>query len=400
MCSDTTRIEAAIHNAAIAPHLWSDALALLAESVGAVGAAYFVSSEHIPQVDWACLSGPSHELTLEFIQHYAAIDPYTPALNAAAFGTWAKLTDCLPNTALNKDEWYNDFVLRSGVRDILGIRLVHQPNAVHLGLHQEIGRSSFFAKSDALLKELFEPLSRAARFHSELRGIGWRSCLDLHALDRLSAGVIVTEADGRLRDLNKMADRILRRGDGLLLRNGQLVTRMHLDSTELIERIAAAGGSGSGARIGRMNVRRTGHSHGYPVTMAPLSVEVTYLDRPMVMLVITDPEDRFLPAGHQSGASEVAAAQTHGDRKSGRWKDQQPDNESGRPGTRYYFDVINGGVFADENGCYCLTSNEAIAQAHVIAKELAVDISWIRFAISVRNEKGNEIARIRIADYA
>jgi hypothetical protein len=68
MCSDIARIEATITNATVAPHLWSDALALLAETLGAVGAAYFVSNKRVRHVDWTCLSGPSNELTLEFMQ--------------------------------------------------------------------------------------------------------------------------------------------------------------------------------------------------------------------------------------------------------------------------------------------------------------------------------------------
>jgi hypothetical protein len=35
-----------------------------------------------------------------------------------------KFSECLPESMLRKSEWYNDFVLACGVRDILGARLV------------------------------------------------------------------------------------------------------------------------------------------------------------------------------------------------------------------------------------------------------------------------------------
>jgi hypothetical protein len=94
MAADSTRIKAAVYNAALAPHLWSDALKLLAESLGAVGAAYIVSEEKpIEHAKWACLYGPGADLTLEYLHYYAALDPYSPVLSAAPIGSWIKLSE-------------------------------------------------------------------------------------------------------------------------------------------------------------------------------------------------------------------------------------------------------------------------------------------------------------------
>jgi PAS domain-containing protein len=399
MCSDIARVQATITNAAVAPHLWSDALALLAESVGAVGAAYFVSNERVRHVDWACLSGPSNELTLEFVQYYAAIDPYTPLLNTAPPQMWTRLMECLPKNILDKDEWYNDFVVKSGVRDILGSRLAGGvANTAHIGLHQEICRNDLPSESERLLKRLYGPLSNAAWLHSELRRIGWRSCMDLQSLDRLSAGVIISEADGRVTQLNRQAARLLRRSDGLLMRNGRLVASTHSDSSELLALIAAAGNSADPV-IRRMIVRRAGQWLGYSVTVAPLSVEVTYLDRPMVMLVVADPKERSHLKTYQQKSYE-ASAQVRDKSTFMDWKSRQPGAENAKGRTRYYFPVGNGRMFADENGGYFSTVDKAVAYACTIARELAVDTSWVGFTILVQDEEENEIARVQIGDHA
>jgi hypothetical protein len=90
-------------------------------------------------------------------------------------------------------------------------------------------------------------------------------------------------------------------------------------------------------------------------------------------------------------------AQTRSGRAFQQWKNQQlAAAESSFPGARYYFHIVNGSVFADETGYYCSTTDEAVAHARIIAKELADDVGWIGFAVLVQDENENEIARIRI----
>src|ERR1700734_1253340 len=78
---------------------------------------------------------------------------------------------------------------------------------------------------DAQLKELFEVLSKAARLQYELEGLRWKSSLGLRALDQLAAGVIVTDARGRVIEMNRVAETILRRGDALSIREHRLSAR-------------------------------------------------------------------------------------------------------------------------------------------------------------------------------
>jgi hypothetical protein len=64
---------------------------------------------------------------------------------------------------LRKSEWYNDFVLSCGVRDILGARLVDtSSHRVIFGIHQQIGRT-FSDKVDSLGDLVAIPLKQAAQ---------------------------------------------------------------------------------------------------------------------------------------------------------------------------------------------------------------------------------------------
>jgi len=97
------------------------------------------------------------------VRHYAALDPYAPLLD----GSWKKLSECLPDRLLRSSEWYNDFILTCGVRDILGARLVDTSgHCVIFGIHQQIGRS-FSDSVDSVVNLAGIPLKHAAWRHIE-----------------------------------------------------------------------------------------------------------------------------------------------------------------------------------------------------------------------------------------
>src|SRR4030081_2607180 len=127
----------ALQDAAASREAWPDALKALTEAAGVAGAALIISNKHTGNVEEACFFGLSAEFKSDYIRHYAALDPYSPLLD----GSWKKLSGCFPVPVLRRSEWYNDFVLACGVRDILGARLVDtSSHRVIFGIHQQIGR--------------------------------------------------------------------------------------------------------------------------------------------------------------------------------------------------------------------------------------------------------------------
>jgi hypothetical protein len=159
----------ALQDAAASREAWPDALKALTEAAGVAGAALIISNKNVGNVEEACFFGLSAEFKSDYIRHYAALDPYSPLLD----GGWKKLSECFSDPVLRSSEWYNDFVLACGVRDILGARLVNTPDyRVIFGLHQQIGRS-IPARLESLVELVTDPLRRAAehtieRLHSTI----------------------------------------------------------------------------------------------------------------------------------------------------------------------------------------------------------------------------------------
>jgi hypothetical protein len=82
------------------PVAWPEALKVLTDALGVAGAAYIVSSKTASRVDWVCFSGLSAEFQLEYINHYAPLDHFSPLLEVAP--GWTKLSECLPDSLLRK----------------------------------------------------------------------------------------------------------------------------------------------------------------------------------------------------------------------------------------------------------------------------------------------------------
>jgi PAS domain-containing protein/DNA-binding CsgD family transcriptional regulator len=293
MSSDPiTRAISRISEAALAPERWVAALQSITEAVGALGVGYLLLNKQTGGVEWVSLAGLSVDVN-DYINYYAARDPYRPVLEDAASGNWVQLSKCLPQTLLRTDEWYNDYALKAGIADIIGTRLFGSPSCtIILSVHRGIYQEPFSAISTAQLQELFDPLSNAARLHAELRNLAWKSAAALRALDQLAAGVIITDGDGRVVEMNRAAEHILRRDDGLTVRQGKLFAQRVFEQNKLARFIAVAANGKIAAAVGRMLVGRHGGRVAYILTVAPLGVELAVYERPLAMILVADPDAR------------------------------------------------------------------------------------------------------------
>jgi hypothetical protein len=155
------RVIDALSDAEHADDAWTDALKTLSDALNFAGSACIIFSRTTGRVDWACFSGLSAELESRYIDHYAALDPFSPLLDRTQ--EWTRLLDRLPASCLARSEWYNDFVLNCGVRDMIAAKLVHSSSHVGIvGLHQQIGRHSVHV-DPAILHTVTDPLISATR---------------------------------------------------------------------------------------------------------------------------------------------------------------------------------------------------------------------------------------------
>jgi PAS domain-containing protein len=287
------RAISSIYDAALIPDLWTTALQSVIDDAGAVGAGYSVFNKRTKRVEWLSQSGPLVGREGDYFSYYQVLDRYRPILETVPAARWLQISECLPETVLRRDEWYNDYLLKAGIDDALSARLFESPShVVVFGVSHGIDQAPFTRARIAALQASLQPLANAARLQVELLSLGWKSSVALLALDQLGAAVIIADTDGRVIQTNRAAERVLQRGDGLRIRNGKLGALDVFENAGLETAIASAAmEQETPAAIGRMRVRRHDGRLPYVLTVAPLGVDLTIYGQPLAMIVLTDPDE-------------------------------------------------------------------------------------------------------------
>jgi DNA-binding CsgD family transcriptional regulator len=259
---------AELYDAAKVPAQWSTALQRVAAAVGGIGAGQAIFNRRTGTVEWVTITGACAALEPRYISHYAALDPYAPALNAQPARRWLTLSRSLRAGVSASNEWYNDFILKSGVTDMLAAKMYEDDETtVLLGIHRGPASDRAVAHFNAGVRALLQPLVRATRQHVAFRRMGRALAAAHQALRYLSVGVVLTDVEGHVLETNPLASEILRQEDGLQIRDGQLTAMRSFDSAKLAASIA---GRTSVAADGHLLIGRRGGARPHAVTIAPL----------------------------------------------------------------------------------------------------------------------------------
>ena len=281
----------------------SAALEAVAKFVGASGVGCVMQNKFTQRISSAAWWGIFTGRPADYVSHYGKIDPSRAIWDeAAACGRLLRISEALPKSVLRHDEWYNEWLLKGGVCDMLGTTLCESPaRKMSISLYRAIGDVGPFPRAEEQLQALMPSLRNAARLHVGLIDAGYRSALGRDRIDQLAAGAISTDKDGRIIDTNQAGEQILLAGDGLTMRNGQISARRSFEMAKLARLIAdAAAAGGSVPSAGCMLIARGNGRPPYVVRVAPASGGLTGDDLPMAMLVISTPEERLVSQGELS----------------------------------------------------------------------------------------------------
>jgi hypothetical protein len=130
---------ASVFDAVLDDRLAPTALQAVAEYVGTSTASYLLVNKLTQQVSAVARWGSFIGNSAEYLAHYSKIDPFRVIQAEAQRGAISQLSDRLPQSVLQHDEWYNDYLLKGGTVDALGIKLNEsRSRMVLLGLHRAV----------------------------------------------------------------------------------------------------------------------------------------------------------------------------------------------------------------------------------------------------------------------
>ena len=225
-------------------------------------------------------------------QHYAAVNPYFRPIGAAFqpgfVGNGQMLVD---DATVLGSEYYNDFMKPQDFYQMGGGPLQHDPEATSMltliGSHR---RDVFGADDLEFIASLMPQMKAALKAMRRMRELRQQRDSLSAAIESVGFGLAIVAADGRVLVLNRAAQRITERRDGLTLEKGKLVER-----SGALER--ALGLAVRGERRRATSLRVAGAAERwYGVTVAPLREcdPLHQVERGRAVVMITDPETERL----------------------------------------------------------------------------------------------------------
>ncbi|WP_174297633.1 helix-turn-helix transcriptional regulator [Sphingomonas bacterium] len=216
------RLTDRIYDAVAEPAAWREVLAELADLAGAGQAMLLTASVVTGASDAVFYGNVDRSAPAEFHTYYSAINPLTrmgdPSRYLAVWQpTIIRDEDILPREALQRTEYYNDFLRPLGAEHGIYLRLERRGEIVtNISLGRSSARGRFGQDTDKALSPVYSHLKRAAALRWRFRELSQFTAATTLALDAAPEAALLLDAVGCVVYANDAAERLL--ADGTLLR--------------------------------------------------------------------------------------------------------------------------------------------------------------------------------------
>jgi DNA-binding CsgD family transcriptional regulator/PAS domain-containing protein len=257
-----------IYDASLDAGRWPTFIESLSGAFNCVGGALLQRDRHCTERGFIEFGGMAAATRIAYQQYYAARSVWMPA----AFTRSSDLVighELAPDKrSFERSEFYNDWLRPQGAYDAIGgviqrsadsLTVVTVLRAKRMGLVTEADKQAF--------ARLMPHVRRAMDIYRRLFGVQLQRDGTLYALDALQVGILLTDRTGRVMFANRVAEEILRRGDGLALFRGQLRAAKPDDSLKLLALIEGAVKTTLGAGEKAGGILSLPTSIGDPITL-------------------------------------------------------------------------------------------------------------------------------------
>jgi DNA-binding CsgD family transcriptional regulator/PAS domain-containing protein len=287
-----------VYAAAEDPRQWDGFLARLAEGTGATVTGFIFEDFGSHRASVHATTGIDPEMVRQYEEYYARKNAWFAAAGFRLPTGVVQSEELLPNEDLRKTEYYNDFLRKIDSHHGLAATLLHDEKFLsHLSLLRPRRAGPFDREVRPLLLLLLPHLKRALQLHRQIAGLRSDREAAIEVLDRVPAGVILFDRDGRPVLVNRTGREILDSNDGLILQPGGLAAAAAAESAVLDRLLRdaieiAAGRSMLSDSGGTLAVSRPSSRRPFLVFVTPLRPGRAKAPdpRPAAALFITDPE--------------------------------------------------------------------------------------------------------------
>jgi PAS domain-containing protein len=295
-------ILAALYGGVNDPLRLEQALTLLSEEFDSPSIALLSIDPHAAGADvWASQGVFGRPEVLDAHRTFTAYDPapaafaYTPSLGATTTGIMigqGRIREDDPRTRI----FLNEFYRQIGMEECLGANLaIRNGQTALIGIHRGKDRKVFTTEEVALLEKYTPHLTQVLQLRRILGEARSSTNLLAQAIDRIAAGVILRDRQGRVVHCNRAALEMAARGDGLSIGRDGLPFSTSPVAMQALRRLYAQ--SGNGGNGGVVAFPRRNAALPYTLLATPVSDAVP-VTPPMsggqaLLIVIHDPDARI-----------------------------------------------------------------------------------------------------------
>jgi DNA-binding CsgD family transcriptional regulator len=203
--------------------------------------------------------------------------------------------ELIDDAALLRSECYEDYWRKLDIFHILGASFfVEEKVTGAIGFHRPRSANTFNESDRRKLALLVPHLQRSLQLHRRLSNAELKCALNLSIIDNLHIGVMVVAEDRRVLFANRIAERVLRAGDGLTISHGQLTPHDSRLAPQFDKTIGEAARTSAGRGTGAGNIVKVARPSGAPLTLliSPYCASAAGFGpaQPAAMVAFADPD--------------------------------------------------------------------------------------------------------------
>ncbi len=280
---------ASLHEAALSPERWPEALQASMHLFGASG--ILLTDIDTERGSPRSIQTAGHEpaLLAAYAGHYQSIDPTIAVGMAGANGTVYHLREHFWESQMSRMEYFQDFLFAFGVSDVMAMPIDYAPNArLFVSLQRRTGEPSFDSTCHPLLTRFARQVNIAKQTEARLRASSDSNKTLASGLDAFTAAMFIVDATTQVRHQNRAADMLLRTRKGVECHLGHLRLTSSAANAQLLHAVRAASqldGQAAtftvAAKAGTLQVLAT--------PLHPAHEVITSWQEPLVLLIVSDP---------------------------------------------------------------------------------------------------------------
>lgn len=287
--SDFADCVAALHEAALTPKHWPEALQASMRLFGASGIVLTDIDTQLGSPRSIQTAGHEPAVLAAYAGHYAAIDPTIAVGMSGAHGTVYHLREHFSEQQMARMEYFQDFLFAFGVADVMATPLDYASNArLFVSLQRRTGEAPFDPTSHPLLGRFARQVNIAKQTEACLRTSAYNNMALAAGFDAFAAAMFVVDAKARVRHQNRAADTLLRAHTGVEFRSGKLQLSSSSADARLLHSLRAA--SQPRGQAATFTITATGGEslQVLAVPLHPAHDLTTSWQEPLVLLIVSD----------------------------------------------------------------------------------------------------------------